>query len=144
MEKRIERHDTAPFDENISGTLSPTLSVPPAFVIADSDLYNFGEQNRRARCSFVLAENWRYGEPDPFCGAPARPGSSYCARHQALCAVARDSDAAARILADQAHAAAAATAAPDDLAPSALPEAVVTEPEEAFLALDLPRAGDEA
>ena len=40
-------------------------------------------------CSFVVAE-WRAGA-EPFCGAPTRPGSSYCARHQPVCIVPRES-----------------------------------------------------
>ena len=40
-------------------------------------------------CSFVVAD-WRAGG-EPFCGAPTRPGSSYCARHQTLCVLPRDS-----------------------------------------------------
>jgi hypothetical protein len=36
-------------------------------------------------CSFVVA-SWQEGR-EPFCGAPTRPGSSYCARHQSLCIV---------------------------------------------------------
>lgn len=40
-------------------------------------------------CSFVVAD-WREGG-EPFCGAPTRPGSSYCARHQPVCIVPRES-----------------------------------------------------
>lgn len=36
-------------------------------------------------CSFVVAD-WREGG-EPFCGAPTRPGSSYCAQHQPVCIV---------------------------------------------------------
>src|SRR5262249_20343119 len=40
-------------------------------------------------CSFVVAD-WRTGA-EPFCGAPTRPGSSYCARHQPICVLSRES-----------------------------------------------------
>src|ERR1700676_1738371 len=33
-----------------------------------------------------LVADWRESG-EPFCAAPTRPGSSYCARHQALCIV---------------------------------------------------------
>lgn len=68
-----------------------------------------------AHCGYVGAEAWRYGDGNPFCDAPAAPGSSYCARHQALCAVAPDSaagEAAARALM---RAADAATIPPPEL-----------------------------
>src|SRR5260221_14238341 len=36
------------------------------------------------RCGYVARARWRYGKGAPFCGAPALPGPSYCARHRAL------------------------------------------------------------
>jgi len=78
-----------------------------------------------ARCGYVVAEDWRYGGAAPFCDAPAVPGSSYCAKHLALCAVAPGTKAGARILADQ-----AAAARSDGIAPEAAGHApALTEPE---------------
>lgn len=52
-------------------------------------------QVRPATCAYVAAIAWRYGAGDPFCGAPAVPGSSYCAPHHALCALVAGSAEAA-------------------------------------------------
>jgi len=63
-------------DENITGTINPS----------DGDI----KPDRRAAldtCGFVVPEAWSYGGAEPFCNAPALPGSSYCARHRALCVV---------------------------------------------------------
>ena len=35
----------------------------------------------------MTVENWRYGDGDPFCGAPTVEGSAYCATHRALCQI---------------------------------------------------------
>lgn len=37
-------------------------------------------------CRFIAAETWPAGAP-PFCGAPVKPGSAYCAAHAGRCAV---------------------------------------------------------
>lgn len=76
----------AALDKNKSRTESiPIQHTPP--------VVNHSGQTARARadtgCSFVVAD-WRQGG-EPFCGAPTRPGSSYCARHQLVCIVARGS-----------------------------------------------------
>src|SRR5260370_38637117 len=46
------------------------------------------------RCGYVARAGWRYGKGAPFCDAPALPGSSYCARHRALCTIAPGTAAA--------------------------------------------------
>ena len=52
-------------------------------------------QAHPAICAYVAATAWRYGAGGPFCGAPALPGSSYCAPHHALCALVAGSAEAA-------------------------------------------------
>ena len=47
-----------------------------------------------APCAYI-AQDWRYGEGDPFCGEPAAKGSAYCIRHQRLCQIAPGSATAA-------------------------------------------------
>ncbi len=37
-----------------------------------------------------MVADWREGG-EPFCGAPTRPGSPYCARHEPICIVPRES-----------------------------------------------------
>jgi len=72
--------------ENNSGTSDLWIHAPTPAV-------NDSGQNAHARatgaCSFVVAD-WRQGR-EPFCGAATRPGSSYCARHEPLCIVPRES-----------------------------------------------------
>jgi hypothetical protein len=48
------------------------------------------------QCAYV-ANDWRYGEDDPFCGEPAVKGSAYCFRHQSLCQIAPGSETAADV-----------------------------------------------
>jgi len=48
----------------------------------------------RSQCSFIVTARWRFGGADPFCNAPAVPGSAYCARHLARCAAAPESELA--------------------------------------------------
>lgn len=97
-----------------------------------------------AQCGYVDAEAWHYGEGNPFCDAPALPGSSYCARHQALCAVAPDSPAGAAAARALAEAADAATVPPPELAFLAavtLPELEAeAEPGDIAACVDLPPA----
>jgi hypothetical protein len=82
------------------------------------------------------------GRPAQFCDAPAVPGSSYCARHRALCQVAPDSAAAAPIRSALDRAAERTAPPPAQLDAVALPEP--DEPDEDALAeLDLPRAEPE-
>lgn len=81
--------------ENISGTSSQETS-------AESDASG-------GCCAFVTVNNWRYGDGDPFCGAPAVAGSAYCAVHRALCQIppgTRAGIAAARALRREAEIAA--------------------------------------
>jgi hypothetical protein len=47
-----------------------------------------------ATCCY-LERDWRYGEGDPFCGAPSVRGSAYCLSHLQLCRIAADSETAA-------------------------------------------------
>ncbi len=76
-------------------------------------------------CSFVVAD-WREGG-EPFCGAPTRPGSSYCERHQPVCIVPRESaEARSRVAALMADVEAAPEPPPElaHLKESVLPEPV--------------------
>jgi len=77
---------SAVFEENISGTSEPTVSP------TSRPVNGFGQRplfRPSGTCSFVVAD-WREGG-EPFCGAPTRPHSSYCARHHRLCVLPRDS-----------------------------------------------------
>lgn len=47
-----------------------------------------------SQCSFIVTERWRFGGAEPFCNAPAVPGSAYCARHLAHCAAAPETELA--------------------------------------------------
>jgi len=73
-------------DQNISGTTGSQIQDRASGV-------NRPGQTAHARpsatCSFVVAD-WRQGA-EPFCGAPTRPGSPYCARHQLVCVLPRES-----------------------------------------------------
>jgi hypothetical protein len=124
MTDRIEGHSHACIG-NVSGTEGGTLAEIPAPVTKNSEIYNLDVRSGPARCGYVVAQDWRYGGADPFCNAPAVPGSSYCAKHLALCAVAPGTKAGARILADQ-----AAAARSDGTPPEAAGRApALTEPE---------------
>ena len=72
--------------ENVSGT-----SASP--ILHRTRGVNLSGQTARARptktCSFVVAD-WRPGG-EPFCGAPTRPGSTYCDAHQLICVLPRES-----------------------------------------------------
>ena len=73
-------------DKNISGTCRTQIQDRDARVnLSGRDV----SVSAPGTCSFVVAD-WRLGD-EPFCGGPTRPGSSYCARHQALCVVPRGS-----------------------------------------------------
>lgn len=69
-----------PEEENISGTILRTRESAKIGLgeIADEDDW-------RRRCAFITAEAWPAGTLPPFCGAPTRAGSAYCARHARLC-----------------------------------------------------------
>src|SRR5713226_3939914 len=81
--------------ENISGT--SLTGVPDSSAAVNSPGQSAGLR-ASGGCPFVIAD-WRAGE-EPFCGAPTRPGSSYCSRHQPLCVVPRES-AEARLREDE-------------------------------------------
>lgn len=84
-------------------------------------------------CVYITAPTWRAGTA-PFCGAPALPGSSYCARHALLCGVDAASERGEQIAAEQ-DAAAAMSLLPD-LGICAVPEPL--EEEGALEAWDFP------
>jgi hypothetical protein len=84
-------------------------------------LYNHYEQDAGACCGFVVSADACYGAAR-FCDAPAVPGSSYCARHRALCQVPPGSRAGKRIRADQARAANQGVPPPPRLAALPVPE----------------------
>ncbi len=67
-------------EKNISGTRNP--EIQDRFIAVNGSGRN-AETSASGTCSFVVAD-WRL-VADPFCGAPTRPGSSYCARHRPIC-----------------------------------------------------------
>lgn len=100
------------------------------------------------QCVYVMTAQWRYGRPDPFCGAAALPGSSYCAEHRSLCEVDPASEEGRRLAVDQAEAAQAAL--PAEFPPLAAPEALQDldpidhDPSAALAELDRSAAGGTA
>jgi len=107
--------------------------------------------SRRAapeRCGYVARDGWRYGKGAPFCDAPALPGSSYCARHRALCTIAPGTEAAETAARALDHAADAAPAPPPELAfldaASVAELDAAAEPEDIAACLDLPPEGGAA
>ena len=81
-------------DLGFSATTCENISGTPADCIQDAarrvnDSGQITHARATSACSFVVAD-WRQGR-DPFCGAPTRPGSSYCVRHQPVCIVPRES-----------------------------------------------------
>lgn len=124
-----------------------TIDGLPVLVTAESagdDVGHRGEARppERRRCGYVVAAMWRYGAPDPFCDAPALPGSSYCEAHHALCAVDPATEEGRRLAKSQASA--ALTVLPDAFPPLAAPEPVPeTEPDEALGEIDLPATADD-
>ena len=107
--------------ENISGTCATPIQdrIGPV---------NGGGQTAGIRasrgCSFVVAD-WREGA-EPFCGAPTRRSSSYCAAHQPICVIPHDSAAGRSCEAALAEAAEATPPPPPELA--YLAESVLPEP----------------
>ena len=67
MQSHWQKRDVLSENENISGTI------------------NDAAPEVKRLCAYIEAESWEAGSP-PFCDAPARPGSSYCARHAGRCA----------------------------------------------------------
>lgn len=86
----VTQHRIVPEDENITRTISP---FPPDVTPGErggADAPGKSPPGRSSRpCAYVVAASWRFGGPDPFCNAPAAPGSAYCPRHRALCEPAR-------------------------------------------------------
>jgi hypothetical protein len=120
MNDPADQHVILPLNENITGT----IRLAPDLVIIESEKFYLYVCDGAPRCSYVEAEDWHYGEGSPFCDAPTVPGSSYCARHKALCRL--DPDAEAEL----------PPAEPGQPDP---PEPLIpTEPEEVLPALDLP------
>lgn len=74
-------------------------------------------------CPYIEAGTWEAGAP-PYCGRPARPGSSYCAFHAPLCGVDPASDEGIRIAKEQDLA--ARDGAPEEATPFSI--SVVPEP----------------
>jgi hypothetical protein len=107
------RHDS-PQLENISGTIS---SIP---VSVDHKSDNNNHCEHIDLCGYVIGH--RRGQMARFCDAPATPGSSYCARHRALCQVPPDAAAAAPIRAALVRAAERTGPAPPRLGAVALPD----------------------
>ena len=135
MDQDFGQTHRSPSNENISGTLA--LPHPPVTCEAariNHDVY-------RRPCGFVLREA-RRGRPARFCDAPAVPGSSYCARHRAVCLVAPDSAAAAPIRRALDRAAERTAPPPPRLDAVELPEPDEAD-EDAFAGLGLPPAGAE-
>ena len=102
----------------------------------------------RNQCSYVAAENWRYGGADPFCNAPVVAGTAYCVRHFARCAAALASSEALALEADLARAADDPPPPPElgFLAEAALPEQSPDDPRDIRALLDVEppdRGGEE-
>jgi hypothetical protein len=98
-----------------------------------------------AACSFVVAD-WRDGG-EPFCGAPTRAGSSYCAQHQPLCIVPHESAEGRSRMAALMAEVEAAPEPPAELAhlkESALPESMPDDGGDLRALLDHPPPGPEA
>jgi len=115
-------------EENKTGT---TLTLPGGAVKRGGA---GAPGDTRARCSFIVAEGWRYGGGEPFCNAPVAAGSAYCVQHRRRCAPTPDSSSAAL-----AEAAEAPPPPPEFgyLAEAVLPEALPDEAEEIRALLDV-------
>jgi hypothetical protein len=123
-------------EKNISGTHHSKI-------LGHSMSVNRSGQPGRSRassgCSFVVAD-WRERR-EPFCAAPTRPGSSYCARHQALCIVPKASPEARlreAVLLAEAEEAPGPPPELAHLAESALPESLPDDPRDLRVLLDHP------
>lgn len=129
-------HPALPLNRNITGTL-PELAVPVTAETPSGDAARGRRRRPPRRCGYVVAPEWRYGAPDPFCGAPAMAGSSYCAAHRALCVVDPATAAGRRLSVRQA--AAGHAILPAEFPPLAAPEPLPDpDPVEALAGLDLP------
>lgn len=126
MEEGFRRHDnTLPNENKTSTTIAPS-SLP---VTACDE-----PPTRADLCGYVIAPG-----ATPFCDRPALAGSSYCAWHRALCAVAPASPAFPALAAAQ-HAAADMRAAPPPEFGwlDALPETFDESDDERLAGVDLP------
>jgi hypothetical protein len=89
---------------NQQQNISRTTSLPATRETARGDRSGRrGEPDPSRTCSYIADPHWRFGDGDPFCGAPAEPGHPYCARHRQLCQLTLDSDAERAELAAQAR-----------------------------------------
>jgi hypothetical protein len=132
-----QRQDGLALDENNSGTPG-TISGPNSPVTSNAEIHDPYRCETEGRCGFVVAP----GSNHPFCDAPALRGSSYCARHHALCAVAPDSEEAVWLARDQDNAASRAGPPPPELgflAAGYPPERIEENDAEKLAGLDLPR-----
>lgn len=124
MEEGIRRHDDTLLDENKTST-TVACSAPCVTSV---------ESPRTGLCGYVI-------EPGatPFCDRPALAGSSYCAWHRALCAVAPASPAFAALVSAQLAVADNRAASPPELGWINAPPEFFDESEDERLAgLDLP------
>lgn len=116
-----------PLVENNTRTLLDFGEEAKPSVFADQP---YAEEARR--CAYIAADSWPPGAP-PYCGAPVRPGSSYCARHALLCSF----DPASRDGAQIAIAQDLAGRTPPPRALKHLAACVVPEPDEEESKLDV-------
>lgn len=122
--------------ENKSGTEWPEIQDPAGTVNHSG---RDAGTSASETCSFVVADERWAG--DPFCGAPTRPGSSYCARHLPLCVVPRGSAegrSRAAALMDEAEAAPEPPPELMHLRETALPEPLPDDPGDLRALLDHP------
>ena len=122
MHGHLPLRENATLIENISGTIHDLRAgeKPALREIGLGD--DVAEAARR--CAYIAADTWPPGAP-PFCGAPVRPGSAYCATHARLCTADPASAEGVRIAIAQ-DLAARVVPPPelDHLAPVALPEPI--------------------
>lgn len=126
MEARFRHHDnTSPNENKTSTTIASSLPSVTAG----------GEPPARAGlCGYVIAPG-----ATPFCDRPALAGSSYCAWHRALCAVAPASPAFPALAAAQVADAERRAATPPEFGwVDAPPEAFDESDDERLAGLDLP------
>jgi hypothetical protein len=139
----MEQHRrTSSVGENVSGTRS--IDDEHRVVERDDGVLNRRRKGEAARCGYVADARWHYGAGSPFCDAPAVAGTSYCARHLALCTVPAASPEGARLAAEQRRAAEFAAGASGAAGLVDLPD--IDDEADALAALPLPwcRAGGDA
>jgi len=119
-------------EENKSRTQFPRISPRESGVNAEE---RDGDRDTPEGCAFVVRPWAR--DAEPFCGESVIPGSSYCARHHALC-VLNSETAAGRAIAAALVAEAEAPEPPQELAhllPPAIPESETEERPDEFRSL---------